>query len=206
MDIGDIISEALMRIDDLLKSGIENLPKIEKILLDVIEFMFGPTQILKQLGMISVLQIFVILIKSIGNSYGNILMLISKNGRRERELKQKLKNASSYEDWEFIAYELDILKGNDIWRKTDESSLYDCKMLQRRIFGIQDMLERGDVFNLMFRLRGCLARDQFGIQHEGLFSRALSGTKHLVEHYHETISNALNFICDSPISEEEVSS
>jgi hypothetical protein len=40
-----------------------------------------------------------------------------------------------------------------------------------------EMAQRGDVFSLMFRLRGGLARDQYGMQHEGLFSRAISGTE-----------------------------
>lgn len=48
-------------------------------------------------------------------------------------------------------------------------------------------------------------RDQFGMQHEGLFSRAMQGTKVLVEKYLETMAAGLNFICDSPIADEEVS-
>ena len=44
---------------------------------------------------------------------------------------------------------------------------------------------------------GGLARDQYGMQHEGLFSRATAGTKRIVEKYHDTVSYALEFICDS---------
>ena len=35
------------------------------------------------------------------------------------------------------------------------------------------------------------------MQHEGLFSLAMAGTKHIVEDYHETVATALNFICDA---------
>eukprot|EP01034_Spumella_vulgaris_P030127 gene30127-37291_t len=59
------------------------------------------------------------------------------------------------------------------------------------------MLNNGDAFNLMFRLRGGLARDQFGVQHSGLFTRAMAGTKHIVERYHEAVASALCFICDT---------
>ena len=38
---------------------------------------------------------------------------------------------------------------------------------------------------------------------EGLFSKAMAGTKYLVEEYHETVARALNLICDSRIIEEE---
>jgi TAG lipase/steryl ester hydrolase/phospholipase A2/LPA acyltransferase len=61
------------------------------------------------------------------------------------------------------------------------------------------MIKEGDVFRLMFRLRGGLARDQYGMQHEGLFSRAKSGTKLIIEKYIASITYALDFICDSQV-------
>ena len=42
------------------------------------------------------------------------------------------------------------------------------------------------------------------MQHEGLFNKAMAGTKLIVEKYHDTVVEALDFICDSPISNEEV--
>jgi TAG lipase/steryl ester hydrolase/phospholipase A2/LPA acyltransferase len=75
------------------------------------------------------------------------------------------------------------------------------------------MMQEGDIFNLMFRLRGGLARDQFGMLNQGLFAKALSGTKFVIERYHEMMAQALNMICDSettktkitvPIAGEEV--
>lgn len=39
------------------------------------------------------------------------------------------------------------------------------------------MINAEDVFGLMFRLRGSLSRNQHGMLHEGLFSRAHAGTK-----------------------------
>ena len=59
------------------------------------------------------------------------------------------------------------------------------------------MVDNKDIFNLMFRLRGGLARDMYGMQHEGLFSRSRVGTKLLVEEYHRTVVTALDTICDS---------
>ena len=41
--------------------------------------------------------------------------------------------------------------------------------------------------------------DSIGMQHEGLFSRAISGTKMIVEQYHESVAYALDFICDSQV-------
>ena len=66
------------------------------------------------------------------------------------------------------------------------------------------MMEHGDVFDLMFRLRGGLSRDQFGLQHPGLFTKAQAGTKLIIEKYHDTMAEALNYICDADPADEEV--
>ena len=92
---------------------------------------------------------------------------------------------------------LQTCTGLDVWRQKDESGLYDCRVLRKRTNDIKWMIEQGDIFNLMFRIRGGLARDMYGMQHEGLFSRAAAGTKTLVEDYHATVAGALDYICDS---------
>ena len=53
-------------------------------------------------------------------------------------------------------------RGYDKWRLQDESSLFDCSVLKKRIDDTAEMVRQGDVFRLMFRLRGGLARDQYG--------------------------------------------
>lgn len=102
--------------------------------------------------------------------------------------------------------QLDVLRGYHDWRNKESSSLYDSFMLNKRMRSIKKMIDNKDIFNLMFRLRGGIARDQFGMQHEGLFSRALAGTKKLVEEYLETECRGLDYICDVNSTEEEVSS
>ena len=97
---------------------------------------------------------------------------------------------------------MDELRGFQSWREEDQCSLYDETILRKRILDMNGMMEEQNFFYLIFRLRGGLARDQYGMQHEGLFSKAMAGTKYLVERYHETVSRALNYICDSRIIEE----
>jgi Domain of unknown function (DUF3336) len=60
------------------------------------------------------------------------------------------------------------------------------------------LMRRRDIFELMFILRGGMARNKFGLLHEGLFSKALAGTKVLVETYHNVVCAALDFVCDAP--------
>jgi len=66
------------------------------------------------------------------------------------------------------------------------------------------MIHKGDVFNLMFTLRGGISRPQYGMLHEGLFSKALSGTKVLVENYLDTVQKCLQLICDADTTNEQI--
>ncbi len=204
MDVEDILEQVLRAVDSAVKVGLEYIPNIEKFIIDLLDTMFAPKQIIRQIAMISALQVMVIFYQGFNKIGKALYMQFTEIGRNEKKLLNELADATSFADWQKVAYKLDELRGNDQWRKVDESTLYDCKTLTKRISGTSEMLERGDVFNLMFRLRGGLARDQFGMQHAGLFTRAMAGTKHIVERYHDTMANALNFICDSPIADEEV--
>jgi len=55
----------------------------------------------------------------------------------------------------------------------------------------------------MFTLRGGIGRKHFGLLHDGLFSRSLAGTKHIVECYHNVVCEALDFVCDAPVRTNE---
>jgi TAG lipase/steryl ester hydrolase/phospholipase A2/LPA acyltransferase len=65
------------------------------------------------------------------------------------------------------------------------------------------LLRSCDIFELMFTLRGGIGRNHFGLLHDGLFGRSLAGTKHLVECYHNVVCEALDFVCDAPVSPNE---
>lgn len=201
-----LFDKLLHIIEKLIKDGVEYVPVIERFALDTLDAMFAPRQIVKQAMLIAALQCTLLGWNSAASVVRQFYYLFTSRGQKEKQLLDELSNCKSYSEWKEVAGKLDSFRGLDKWRKNPESSLYDYKLVKKRIEGTKEMLERGDVFDLMFRIRGALARDQFGIQHEGLFNRALSGSKHLIESYHETMATALNFICDSPIADEEVSS
>ena len=48
-----------------------------------------------------------------------------------------------------------------------------------------------------------LRRNHFGLLHEGLFSRAMAGSKLLIETYHSVVCAALDFVCDAPTPPHE---
>lgn len=204
MNIDDKIFNALWAVDKGVHYCFDHLHDTEMALLEAFEFLFSPSLILRQVGMIAALQLFVG-----GYQLGERALLwiyqrVTTRGRLERSIEEALGQATSYTNWLSIAAQLDSSRGDDVWRKIDDCPLYDMKTLKKLIKGTNEMLQRGDIFDLMFRLRGGLARDQYGLQHEGLFSRARAGSKFLVERYHDTIATALNYICDSPLSDEMV--
>ena len=51
-------------------------------------------------------------------------------------------------------YWQNFMRGVDKWRMNDKSSLYDFQVLKKRINDTIEMIQQGDVFRLMFRMRG----------------------------------------------------
>lgn len=58
---------------------------------------------------------------------------------------------------------------------------YERERISARIDEFVHLMRRRDIFELMFELRGGIGRNKFGLLHEGLFSKAMAGSKVLVE-------------------------
>eukprot|EP00606_Chrysophyceae_sp_TOSAG23-5_P001038 GSChrysophyteH2.ASY1.ANO1.71.1 assembled CDS len=108
-----------------------------------------------------------------------------------------MNEAESYKEWLQLAESLDRLKGLDRWRSQDFSPLLDVRGLRKFIRDMENMVKKGHIFDLMFRVRGGLSREQYGTMNKSLYNVASGGTKKIVEHYHNTISTALEYICDT---------
>jgi len=176
-----------------------SLPMLQSIasqILAVVDVAFTPRFVMKQVVMIVSLQCTILIVNLLHRSMTHTLKYFTSHGREMQRLEKLLSTAESYSVWKDIAERIDDLKGLSSWRAEEESTLYDCRVLRKRIDDIQSMMNRRDVFNLIFRLRGGLARDQYGMQHEGLFTRTTAGTKYIIQQYHETVCKALAFICD----------
>jgi TAG lipase/steryl ester hydrolase/phospholipase A2/LPA acyltransferase len=53
--------------------------------------------------------------------------------------------------------------------------------ISSRINELVLLMRQQDIFELMFILRGGIGRNKFGLLHDGLFSKAMAGSKVLVE-------------------------
>jgi hypothetical protein len=200
----ELLDKLLYSIEHLVRVGYNNIPMIEKWLIDSLDAMFAPKLIIRQAITIAAIQVTLLTWNSASDILTFFYQMFSSRGKKEKKLIEQVSSSRSYPEWKHYASQLDTFRGLDSWRLNPGSKLYDYKLVKKRIEGTKEMLNRGDVFDLMFRIRGALSRDQFGIQSEGLFNRALGGTKYLIEEYHETMARGLNFICDSPIADEEV--
>ena len=60
------------------------------------------------------------------------------------------------------------------------------------------MMESNDLFRVMFRLRGSVARGRHGLMNEALYSRARAGTKWLVGEYQAKVVRALEYVATAP--------
>lgn len=161
-------------------SLLEKVPhiRVDEVLFQIFDLLFSPRQNLTQLTLVIGLQAFVMLWNRATKLFGSSLEMLLSSNRRKQEMiiRQMTKEASSYQEWEKFAEELDRLRGADKWRADEDSDpLFDTHIIKKRTRDLLDMIGRKDTFNLIFRLRGGLAREQFGITNESLFSKAVAG-------------------------------
>lgn len=188
------------KVDILAKFTIQELPKLEGLLLEMFEIMFSPRQLIRQLVIVTAVQLMIMAGETLANIGTSLVIFLSKAEREQQEVMKELSQAVSYQQWKKVAARLDYMRsigchiitliheefvcrfattlhsslisflrrGYDKWRLQDESSLFDCNVLKKRINDTVEMVRQGDVFRLMFRLRGGLARDQYGNSQEEL--------------------------------------
>lgn len=164
--------------------------------LNLFLILFHPSKLIKQFLLTILIKLILFLLNYNNLIFNYILSYFNKKYNLIYSLNLKLKYINDYYEWKRLITLDDEYKGYIDWIENDKSNLYDYIIIKKRIININKMEYSRDIFGLMYRLRGALARDQYGLLHDGLYSLAKSGTKQLVKQYYQTISSALNFICD----------
>jgi TAG lipase/steryl ester hydrolase/phospholipase A2/LPA acyltransferase len=182
---------------------IEALPAFEKALVQVIDVIFVPKALARQLVAAIILQTGVVTIESIVSTlrwfYGNL----SVKSREVRQLRCEIDSCSNQSEWQVLAERIDSLTGDDNWRAKPSCELYERDRLVARIDEFHHLIRRGMMFDMMFTLRGGIGRSKYGLLHEGLFTKAKAGTKLLVEDYNSAICDGLDFVCEGDTSATE---
>lgn len=108
-----------------------------------------------------------------------------------------MQHAQSYAEWESLAFKLDAILGNDLWRQNPASRAYDHRLIQHRLNSLTVAREEDDMETLTGLLRGGLLRNLGSIGSTNLFNRAYSGTKYLTEDYINEVIECLDYVDES---------
>lgn len=160
-----------------------NFPIVKKATLEALETIFATKTIARQLALAVALEAGVVTFSQFFAVVNSVLANFSSRSRLIRHLQKQQNEAPSQDEWTDLAERIDNVQGNDVWRSDPNSLLYERDRISARIDEFVHLMRRRDIFELMFVLRGGIGRNKFGLLHEGLFSKAMAGTKVLVETY-----------------------
>jgi TAG lipase/steryl ester hydrolase/phospholipase A2/LPA acyltransferase len=105
-----------------------------------------------------------------------------------------MSEAESYPDWLQLAAEHDRETGADLWRKKEESRIYDSSSIKTRLERLRQLREQGDDKRLLFVLNEGIHGNMAGMGKAQLYQRARSGTKDLIEAYIDEICKSLEHL------------
>jgi len=182
---------------------IGNFPLFKQTTLEALETVFATKTLARQLALAIALETGMVTVSQFLKVINTIFSNFSSRSRLIRSLQQQQEESSSQNEWMDLAERIDNIQGNDVWRSDNNSQLYEGHRISARIDEFVHLMRRQDIFELMFVLRGGIGRNKFGLLHEGLFSKAMAGTKVLVETYHNVVCASLDFVCDAPVAAGE---
>ena len=102
----EVLQEVLRIVDKSLRYGIEHIPVIESFIIDKLDAMFAPRQIIRQLGMILAIQVSLMTYNSLYQVTSSTLSLLTSKGRKRKQLLDQIHNAATFSEWRKIATRL----------------------------------------------------------------------------------------------------
>lgn len=136
---------------------------------------------------------------------------VTWRGTRQR-LRQRLQDATSYEDWIRGAKEIDAYLGNDSWKEKADFAYYDSKSLKRVHEQMLKLRQRAEsdengrsaakgsegqhtaVEDLRVLLEACVKNNFVGFENPRLYSETYYGTKDLVQNFINEAEASLSFL------------
>ncbi|MEJ8567131.1 DUF3336 domain-containing protein [Elongatibacter sediminis] len=116
-----------------------------------------------------------------------------------RQQRQALEQATDYDEWREAAEALDRLDRHGDWRREEESTDYDYRLIRSRVRLLRRLRRQGDHDQLVFRLREELHGNLGNMANPALYQRARVGTKNLINAYLDEVCAALDLLCDSDV-------
>jgi hypothetical protein len=116
-------------------------------------------------------------------------------------LRHHVIHAKSWEEWRYYASRLDKAEGNESWKRSSESDLYDYKMLNTQLGNLTKFRTTHDMKQLMFTLSHIFYRQYSGITNERLYLQCHLGTKYLIEEFYARVVEQLSYISRSEFND-----
>lgn len=95
----------------------------------------------------------------------------------------RMETASSWPEWKAAAIDHDKRTGAAEWRRVDESSRFDYKIIRRRLDELRALRATGDAHQLLYYLNEGIHGNMGGMGSGRLYRKAKFGTKDLVTDY-----------------------
>lgn len=143
---------------------------------------------------------------------------ITWRGRRQK-LRERLQNATSYQDWISGAKELDTYLGNDAWKEKPDYAYYDSKTVHRVVHQMVKLRQRAEAGaergaankadqekaaeELRALLEACMKNNFAGFENPRLYSETYYGTKNLAQDFIDESEKSLKFLLNSPTLKQE---
>ena len=157
------------------------IPLLRQIGMTLVDTIVTPKVVAKQLVLVMALETGMVSVKQLTALLQYIVSNFSSRSRLLRHLQMEQQQAATQDEWMDLAERIDNVQGDDVWRSDPHCQLYERERISARIDEFVHLMRRRDIFELMFVLRGGIGRNKFGLLHEGLFSKAMAGSKVLVE-------------------------
>lgn len=98
------------RVDAFAKLVIQELPRLEALLLEGLEIMFSPRQLIRQVVIVAAVQLIIMAGETLGNIGNSLVIFLSKAEREQQEVIKELSQAVSYKEWKKVAARLDYMR------------------------------------------------------------------------------------------------
>ena len=118
--------------------------------------------------------------------------------RAIREAFSALDDATDYDGWRGAAEEVDALLGLDAWRAEDDGAHYDAVELRSFLGRLREHQAEMQPRAMVDLLHTALHRHLPDLADPALYDTAFSGTKHLVAEVYQAVTDALDWLCDTP--------
>jgi Domain of unknown function (DUF3336) len=109
--------------------------------------------------------------------------------KEKKELKKNMKHSTSYGEWKEYAQKYDQLKDIQIWKETNETSLFDWEYIKNLTQCLIEARSNEEFKKVMLLIRSNSVRNVANILNPALYSKSFIGTKHLIEEFQKEVKS-----------------